>query len=193
MKVYVTSRRKAILWIVFIIVICYIVNLFIIKPMQDARLKEQLHQYMLVKANRLEVFNSAVALNDGKTLNTCVLFASEAMRRNGIPIPEGTCNTTQLISALEDRKWQKDESYQDLQPGDIVFTTDASDDKYGKPTHCYIFMEWAEKGSYDYAYICDNQAGDYKGKLYHIRNIKNIERVNGMTKEAFAFFMKPWI
>ncbi len=191
MKVFKRSRKKAILWIIFFIVACLIVNKCVIQPQRDARLKEQLHQYMTVRENRLEVFNSAIAKNDGKTLNTCVYFVSEALRDNDIPIPEGTCNTTQLISALEDRGWRKYESYQNLEPGDIVFTTDTAGNRDGKPTHCYIFMEWTEDGGYDHAYICDNQATDYDGKLYHIRNIRNPEEVNGMMKEAFAFFMKP--
>ena len=191
MKMHKKSRKKAIRRILLFLVICFIVSKWVIKPQRDARLKEQLYQYMLEKANRLEVFESAIARNDGKTLNTCVYFVSEALRENDIPIPEGTCNTTQLIAELEKKRWRKDESYQDLEPGDIVFTTDATGSKYGKPTHCYIFMKWAEEGNYDHAYICDNQANDYDGKLYHIRNIRNPETINGAAKEAFAFFMKP--
>ena len=191
MKARKKAKRRTIRWILLFLAVCFIVGRWVVKPQRDARLKEQLHQYMLEKANRLEVFQSAVAQNDGKTMNTCVYFVSEALRQNNIPIPGGTCNTTQLISELKSKWWHKDESYQNLKPGDIVFTTDTAGNKYGKPTHCYIFMKWAEEGNYDYAYICDNQANDYGGNLYHIRNIKNPETVNGATKEAFAFFMKP--
>lgn len=50
-------------------------------------------------------------------------------------------------------------------------------------------MSWAEEGKYDYAYVCDNQAKDYRGKIYHIRNIKKTENINNYQKEPFSFFM----
>ena len=109
----------------------------------------------------------------GKTANTCVYFVSEALRKIDIPVPEGICNTSQLISVLEERRWKKDANYKNLKPGNIVFTTDVAGNKNGTPTHAYIFMGWVEEGSYDYAYICDNQAKDYGGQTYHIRNIKS--------------------
>lgn len=46
-----------------------------------------------------------------------------------------------------------------------------------------------EEGKYDYAYICDNQAKDYEGKIYHTRNIKNIKNIKNSQKEPFSFFM----
>jgi hypothetical protein len=53
----------------------------------------------------------------------------------------------------------------------------------------FIFMRWVKAGNYDYAYICDNQAKDYKNNVYHIRNIKITDKVNGFNKDAFAFFL----
>ena len=183
--------RKAIIRILFLIVVCIIVNEWLIKPHRDAQLLEQLYQYMLETENQTEVFHAAVAQNGGKTLNTCVYFVSEALRENGIPIPEGTCNTSQLISVLEKKRWKKNRDYKNLKPGNIVFTTDAAGNPDGKPTHTYIFMEWVDEGNYNYAYICDNQVNDYNGQAYHIRNIKNPDKVNGAEKEAFGFFMRP--
>jgi hypothetical protein len=52
-------------------------------------------------------------------------------------------------------------------------------------------MGWVKEGSYDNAYICDNQAKDYDNEIYHIRNIKDRANVNGITKDAFSFFLKP--
>lgn len=51
-------------------------------------------------------------------------------------------------------------------------------------------MAWVKEGNYDYAYICDNQAKDYENKIYHIRNIKNVDKANGYSKDAFSFFME---
>ena len=51
-------------------------------------------------------------------------------------------------------------------------------------------MKWVDESHFDYAYICDNQAKDYKNKVYHIRNIKVVDKANGYSKDAFAFFMK---
>ena len=185
------KRRKAIRRILTLVVACVIVNKWLIKPQRDAQRREQLYQYMLEKGNQTEVFHSATELNGGETLNTCVYFVSEALRENDIPIPEGTCNTSQLISVLEKKHWRKNRDYKELKPGNIVFTTDAAGNKDGKPTHTYIFMEWVDEGDYDYAYICDNQINDYDGQAYHIRNIRKPDTVNRAVKEAFSFFMRP--
>lgn len=181
----VTWRFALIIFVVFV--------MFISKGIKEHRndlMREKLYLYLLEEENQSEVFNTAVALNGGKTANTCVYFVSEALRRNNIMIPEYTCNTSQLISELRSIGWTKKGDYEKLGPGDIVFTTDTAGNSDGVPTHTYIFMEWVEEGSYDYAYICDNQANEY-GSTYHIRNIKKPDEVDGSTKEAFSFFMRP--
>lgn len=164
---------------------------FMNKNVQGAQLRAQIHYYMKQEKNQKASFSSAIALNGNSSSNACVYFVSEVLRRNNFSIPESICNTTQLITVLKERGWKKDNNYKNLQPGDIAFTTDAKGTKLGKPTHTYVFMGWVEEGSYDYAYICDNQAKDYDNQIYHIRNIKNKDTVNGITKDAFSFFMRP--
>jgi hypothetical protein len=155
----------------------------------SSKLEEKLYYSMSKKGNRLKAFNRAVELNNGKSINTCVYFISEVLRMNGGSIADNVCNTTQLLDLMKNDGWEKETDYKNLKPGNICFTTDEMLTSTGAPTHTYIFMGWKEQGLYDYAYICDNQANEYKGKLYHLRNITKVENINGNTKEPFSFFM----
>lgn len=152
-------------------------------------LEEKLYYSMSKKENRIKAFNRAVVLNNGKSVNTCVYFISEVLRMNGGSIADNVCNTTQLLDIMKSEGWEKEKNYKKLKPGNICFTTDERLTSRGAPTHTYIFMGWKEQGLYDYAYICDNQGTEYNGKLYHLRNIKKVENVNGNAKEPFSFFM----
>jgi len=154
-------------------------------------IRTKIYDYLCQDQNRRKVLKSALALNKGRTSNSCVYFVSETLRRNGVPIPKGAGNTKQLLAVLNKRGWKKESDFKKLQPGDVCFTTDFNGSKKGKPSHTFIFMGWVKPGNYDYAYICDNQIRDYKGNTYHIRNIKGRGKQNGYTKEAFSFFMAP--
>lgn len=176
--------------LIMVIAIVAIYETMLNKP-QQGELRKRIYSYMIDKQNRIQVYEAAIALNGGKSANTCVYFLSEVLRRNDVPISKETANTTQILKKLNQMGWKKDTDYKNLQPGDIGFTTDATGNKDGIPTHTYIFMGWVEKGNYDYAYIVDNQAKDYDNKIYHISNIKNVGEANGFTKEAFSFFMRP--
>lgn len=152
---------------------------------------KKVYNYLKDENNQRKVYNKAVKLNGGDSANTCVYFVSEVLRRNGISIDESTCNTEQLINILKDKGWKKINNYKELEPGDLCFTTDSLGNKKGISSHTYIFMGWVEEGSFDYAYICDNQAKDYNNQVYHIRNIAVVDDANGFTKDAFSFFMRP--
>lgn len=153
------------------------------------KLREKIYTSMNDKTTRLKAYNRAVALNNGATSNTCVYFLSEVLRINGFKIDDKVCNTFELLDVMKKDKWKKEKDYKKLKKGDICFTTDEKLDKDGIPTHVYIFMGWKEEGKYDYAYICDNQAKDYAGKIYHLRNITNVATEKGNAKEPFSFFM----
>ena len=155
----------------------------------DYMLEERLYSSMMDKENRLKAYNRAVELNGGSSANTCVYFIAEVLRMNGKKINDNICNTTEILSIMKEKGWKKEYDYKKLKPGNICFTTDEKLNKYGTPTHTYIFMRWKEEGKYDYAYICDNQAKDYDGKVYHLRNIVKIETVKGNAKEPFSFFV----
>ena len=164
-----------------------------IKPNVKAEnlfLNKNVYNFLQDKGNRLEVYSTIIELNKGSSENTCVYFISEVLRKNNFMVPIETSNTEQIISLLKKNGFKKQSDYKKLLPGDICFTTDANGEQINFPTHTYIFMKWVKEGSYDYAYICDNQAKDYQGKIYHIRNINVRTRSNGFDKDAFAFFMK---
>jgi len=176
--------------ILIIIIIIIVKNINIDKNVKNLYSQEKVYNYLKNEKNQKTVLSAAVDLNSGNSENACVYFLSEVLRKNNLVVPKEVCNTGQLISYLEKSGWEKDANYKELSVGDICFTTDANGDKKGTPSHTYIFMGWVKEDNYEYAYICDNQAKNYKNKVYHIRNIKGIDKVNGYTKEAFSFFMK---
>jgi len=157
---------------------------------EDHSLNQNIYNFLENDKNRKDVYGAAIELNQGSSANTCVYFISEVLRRNNLNVPKETNNIDQIIPILEDSGLEKQRNYKNLMPGDICFTTNSKGDKNGIPTHIYVFMKWVVEGSYDYAYICDNQAKDYKDKVYHIRNINVIDKSNGYDKDAFSFFMK---
>lgn len=157
---------------------------------ENPYLNQNVYEFLENKANRLDVYATGIKLNQGSSENTCVYFIAEVLRKNNFKVPKEISNTGGMISLLLDKGFTKESNYKNLIAGDICFTTDAKGNKDGIPTHTYIFMKWVKEGNYDYAYICDNQAKDYDGKIYHIRNIKVTVKANGLDKDAFAFFMK---
>lgn len=155
----------------------------------SSNLSENIYSSMTEKDNRIKAYNRAIDLNNGSSANSCVYFLSEVLRMNDVKIADNVCNTTEILDIMKTEGFKKERDYKKLKRGDIVFTTDARLNSYGTPTHTYIFMGWQEEGQYDYAYICDNQANDYNGNIYHLRNIVKVETKDGNTKEPFGFFM----
>lgn len=155
----------------------------------NTKLTETIYSSMSKSDNRIKAYSRAIDLNDGKSANSCVYFLSEVLRMNDEKIADNVCNTTQLLDIMKDEGWKKERDYRKLKPGNICFTTDEWLNPTGVPTHTFIFMGWKEEGLYDYAYICDNQANDYNGKIYHLRNITKLDSKDGNAKEPFGFFM----
>lgn len=164
-------------------------NSNIYKIFKNRNINSDLYNSMKDTSSRERVYSEAIKLNNGSSSNTCVYFIAEALRMNGENVDYSVCNTSQLLSLMKKDGWKKEYDYKKLKPGDICFTTDEKLNKKGIPTHTYIFMGWRDENKYEYAYICDNQAKDYKGKIYHLRNITITENVNGNQKEPFNFFL----
>ena len=186
-------KKAGLIIIVVVITIIAIIFSTNIKPFTQAEnlsLNKNIYNFLANKVNRKDVYGKAIKLNQGSSENTCVYFIAQVLRENNFMVPTQTSNTAQIISLLKEKGFKKQKDYEKLIPGDICFTTDANGKQKGFPTHTYIFMKWVKKGNYDYAYICDNQAKDYDGKVYHIRNINVIAKENGFDKDAFAFFMR---
>ncbi|MCI6277501.1 MAG: hypothetical protein MR639_12315 [Clostridium sp.] len=156
----------------------------------NSTVQSQIFNYLSSSKNQKKTYEKAIDLNGGSSENTCVYFIAEVLRQNHIYMENETCNTAQLISKLENLGWKKDFDYTKLKPGDICFTTDGTPQNTGAPSHAYFFMKWKKEGSYDEAYIVDNQAKDYDGKIYHLRNIASVSNFNGLTKDPFSFFMR---
>jgi hypothetical protein len=150
-----------------------------------------MYEYLMDLSRRESVKDRAKELNGGDQHNSCVYFASEALRRVGLELPLKVCNTGKLsedeisdialTSQLLAKGWKTGRDPAGLLPGDLCFTTP---DSSGRPTHVYIFMSWEKEGSYEYANVCDNQSYDY-GTTYHLRNVQSA--LPG--KEAFSYYM----
>ena len=138
----------------------------------------QLFKYLTDTNNRVSVHYKAIELHGGDTSNNCVFFTSEALRRVGIDLPLGTCNTYDLEDKLQAMGFVESYDLSQLKPGDIVFTNGY--------THVYIFMGWSANG---YAYICDNQADRFDNKVLHLRNIYGD---TDLTDRATHFFYYPY-
>ncbi|AQR95818.1 MULTISPECIES: leucine-rich repeat domain-containing protein [Clostridium] len=136
----------------------------------------QLFKYMTSPANQASVDSTAIALHGGDLKNNCVYFSSEALRRIGVNIPRGTCNTVQFENILKGMGFVYSYDLQQLKPGDLVFTNGYS--------HVFIFMGWDENG---YAYIVDNQGITYGGTLH--KRLIFIDGAN--TDRATHFFYYP--
>lgn len=186
----ISIRFLIILILAFIALSNYLITHMIFKSNNyNYKISEDIHSFLTNSQNRIDAYDRAVSLNGGASANTCVYFISEVLRMNGEKIDQSICNTSQLLDIMKKEGWKVDRDYKNLKPGDICFTTDEALNKGGIPTHTYVFMGWKNPGRYDYAYICDNQAKDYNGKVYHIRNITKVETVKGNVKEPFSFFM----
>ncbi|MBC8060674.1 MAG: hypothetical protein H7Y18_08405 [Clostridiaceae bacterium] len=153
-------------------------------------LNSAIYNYLNSSPSRLQIYNNAIALNNGDSANTCVYFISEVLRQTGFNVPKSVCNTTELISLIKQEKLTIIKDYTQLKPGDICFTTDSNLNANGTPSHTYVFMSWVKKGKYDFAYICDNQAKDYNNKIYHVRNISVNYKIDGKDKDPFSFLVR---
>ncbi|OPJ57419.1 hypothetical protein [Clostridium oryzae] len=146
----------------------------------------RVYNYLNDLKRRNKTFSQAKAINHGSAHNACVYFSSQALRNVGVSIPKHVSFTHHFASNLLARGWKKVTSYKKLTPGSVCFTKDVNGGN-GKPTHAYIFMGWVKKGDYSQAYIADNQAGEYGGKVLHIRNIAKKAKHNGNYKDAFNY------
>ncbi|MGL5870043.1 SH3 domain-containing protein [Clostridium chrysemydis] len=123
-------------------------------------IQEKLYHYLLNSDNRKSIFKEAVILHDGNASNTCVYFASEALRRIGVDIPKYIAYTTKLEEQLVKRSWVKTSDLDSLEPGDICFAGEA---------HTYVFMGWADRVKH-IAEVADNQVYRF-GDHYHNRGL----------------------
>jgi putative cell wall-binding protein len=138
-----------------------------------------LYYYMLSTDNEISVHNRAVDLHSGITVNNCVYFQAEELRRIGFNINNTMSNVVDFSNLLPKLGFKKDTNINNLKPGDIVITQGY--------THTYTFMGWVNPGKYDYAYVVDNQARLFNGQVYHVRKVDTYDPVQ--DTDAMEFFM----
>jgi hypothetical protein len=133
------------------------------------------------------VADRANVLHGGNLHNSCVYYASEALRRIGVKLPDSISLIPPFIDELKKQGFKTSYNLKNLKPGDICFTTDESGVVGGRPTHTYVFMGWDSPGV---AWIADNQLYDY-GDVYHTRSIDfhYLNDQKDKPKEATAFFL----
>ncbi|MEA4888657.1 MAG: hypothetical protein VB070_04235 [Clostridiaceae bacterium] len=157
-------------------------------PVSAGNIGRRLSEYLSDQANGQSVGARAARLNGGEYHNACVYTVSEALRRIGCDIPMATSYTATLKRQLLDRGFKIHRDLQELQAGDICFTTDAEGNADGIPTHTFIFLSWAGP---DTANIFDNQIYDYSSH-YHTRSLSltYLDQQPDRPKDAMAFFMR---
>ena len=119
--------------------------------------------------------------------NGCVAFASTALRRVGVAVPErglrdgeGVSRITRAFSGfLEDELgWRRVARVRDLEVGDLVFTTDAPCCP-GYPAHVFVFAGWRSRAR-GLALATDNQGRRRTRRL-----------AGGSGVDGFAYALRP--
>lgn len=137
----------------------------------------KLDSYLNTTSNIKSVEVRAVALHSGVTLNNCVYFSSETMRRIGVHVPTSMASTRNYVPYLSSIGLKKNYNLDSLSLGNICFTVPLNT---GNPTHTFVFMDWLNPDDHSLAYVADNQSN-----TIHIRNM-----VQTAIYGAFCFFFK---
>jgi hypothetical protein len=148
--------------------------------LEESEFSNRLVRFLL-SSEYWDVLRKAEILRDGVD-NTCVAFASTALRRLGIDVPtdplETSLVTTPFKNWLEDNvKLSSINNANSLKPGDICFSKD-DPDWPGYPAHVYFFIEYNPEDT-GAAYVVDNQGKN------HVRNLDSGSPYR--TPFAFAF------
>ena len=124
----------------------------------------RLHRYLSRVDNDRSVRREVLSWH--RTMrNGCVAFASTALRRIGVAVPErglrdgeGVSRITRAFSSFleEELGWRRVVRVRDLRVGDLVFTTDAPCCP-GYPAHVFVFEGWQSRAR-GVALATDNQA-----------------------------------
>lgn len=148
----------------------------LVKEVYQSSYARTLANYLNSTENIQSVNARAIQLHGGITVNNCVFFSSEALRRTGIYVPTSMCNTGSYTNYLSSIGFVKNYEIDNLAIGDICFSINGS---YGYPTHTYVFMGWVNPDDHTQAYVADNQAG-----TIHIRSM-----IQTSEHDAFAYSM----
>ena len=151
---------------------------------KPAETKNNIYEFLNVEKNRDSVLEKAVKLNNGNQTGLTVYLLAEILRANTYDIPTDTSTVDGLLENLTSKGWKKNTDFNELEKGDVCFTTDLPESP-GSPSHTYIFMGWVEDGKTDYANIVDGQIKEFD-KVLHERSIS----ITTPQKDKFSFFLE---
>ncbi|MBK5241709.1 hypothetical protein [Clostridium sp.] len=149
-----------------------------------AETQNDIYEYLNLESNRVSSLEKALSLNNGNKTGITVYLLSEILRANNYDIPTNTSTVNGLLERLTSMGWEKNTDFNELEKGDICFTTDLPEEP-GSPSHTYIFMSWLEDGKTDYANIVDGQIQEFD-KVLHERSIS----ISTPQKDKFSFFLR---
>ncbi len=104
-----------------------------------------------------------IAHDIGFTTNACARYVSEALYRNGIKVDPNEAWAQKVSSQLRDLGWTKITDHKALNPGDVIFTADASTFVDGQSPHVFVFVKYA--GNLNDSIALDNQGNGYVRNL----------------------------
>jgi hypothetical protein len=143
----------------------------------------RLHRYLSRVDNDRSVRQEVLSWH--RTMrNGCVAYASTALRRVGVAVPErglkegeGVSRITRAFSSFleQDLGWRRVARIRDLEVGDLVFTSDAPCCP-GYPAHVFVFQGWQSRGR-GVALATDNQGR---------RRPRRLAGGNGVDRFAYA-------
>jgi hypothetical protein len=151
---------------------------------KPAETENNIYEYLNVEDNRVSALEKAVKLNNGNQTGLTVYLLAEILRDNTYDIPTNTSTVNGLLERLTSMGWKKNTDFNELEKGDLCFTTDLPEEP-GSPSHTYIFMGWVEDGKTDYANIVDGQIQEFN-KVLHKRSIS----ISTPQKDKFSFFLE---
>jgi hypothetical protein len=164
---------------------------------EEAPLHSKLHRYYASTRGYSKVSRDVMRWHK-TTENGCVAFASTALRHVGVAIPLdakkdgfGVSRITGAFARylIDDLGWDKIEDADDLEPGDIVFTTDAPCCP-GYPAHVMVFDSWTRRDR-SRARFLDNQGFKIERPIVSRPEVENEASDARSRFDGFGYALRP--
>ncbi len=157
-------------------------------PNPDEDVPARLHHYYGTAKGYAEVTRDVMSWHK-TALNGCVAFASTALRHVGVTIPQdgkidglGVSRITGAFARYltDELGWARVDDMAELEPGDLVFSTDAPCCP-GYPNHVMMFDGWKARAR-GVAVVVDNQG---------FRIARPLVRAPGSDVDGFGYALRP--
>lgn len=153
-----------------------------VEPVNKIDYAKKITASLNTEDSRNKLLNDALRLTGGKYVGLNIKYMVAILRGNGVNLPTNIDRTDTLVQELQKQGWKKNTNPNDLQKGDIVFTTDTVGVS-GVPSCVYVFMGWKDSKKQD-AYIVSALNAEDK-ITYSSRNVT----AQTETTDKFQFFM----